>query len=91
MAKKQIVRRIRRQTTLTPEERQRLREIREKVTGKLLTLDGRQAIEWGFAEIEAGKHDFTSLEKYMLAKGEITPNTSGRQELFENVVNRYVM
>jgi xylose isomerase len=42
------------------------------------------------AEIEAGKHTFESLEKYMLAKGEITPNTSGRQELFENVVNRYV-
>ncbi len=42
------------------------------------------------AGIEAGKHDFASLEKYMLQKGEITPNTSGRQELFENVVNRYV-
>ncbi len=42
------------------------------------------------AEIEAGKHDFASLEKYMLAKGDVEPNTSGRQELFENVVNRYV-
>jgi xylose isomerase len=42
------------------------------------------------AEVEAGKHDFNSLEKYMLAKGDITPNVSGRQELFENVVNRYV-
>jgi xylose isomerase len=42
------------------------------------------------AEIEAGKHDFASLEKYMLQKGNITPNSSGRQELFENVVNRYV-
>jgi xylose isomerase len=41
------------------------------------------------AEIEAGKHDFKSLEKYMLDKGDVTPNTSGRQELFENVVNRY--
>jgi xylose isomerase len=41
-------------------------------------------------EIEAGKHSFQSLEKHMLAKGEATPNTSGRQELFENVVNRYV-
>jgi xylose isomerase len=30
------------------------------------------------------------LEKYTLAKGDVTPNTSGRQELFENVVNRYV-
>ena len=42
------------------------------------------------AEIEAGKHDFASLEKYMLAKGDATPNTSGRQELLENIVNRYV-
>ena len=43
------------------------------------------------AEIEAGKHDFKSLEAYMLEKGDVTPNTSGRQELFENVVNRYIM
>ena len=42
------------------------------------------------AEIEAGKQDFASLEKHMLQKGEITPNTSGRQELFESAVNRYV-
>ncbi len=42
------------------------------------------------AEIEAGKHDLASLEKYMLQKGDAAPNTSGRQELFENVVNRYV-
>ncbi len=42
------------------------------------------------AEIEAGKHDFQSLEAYMLEKGDAEPNQSGRQELFENVVNRYV-
>jgi xylose isomerase len=42
------------------------------------------------AEIEAGKHDFKSLEKYMLRKREAAPNKSGRQELFENVVNRYI-
>ena len=42
------------------------------------------------AEIEAGKHDFPSLEKYMLAKGDVTPNVSGRQELLENIVNRYL-
>ncbi|MGA2030661.1 MAG: xylose isomerase [Thermoguttaceae bacterium] len=41
------------------------------------------------AEIEAGKHTFASLERYMLAKGDVTPNASGRQELFENVINRY--
>ena len=42
------------------------------------------------AEIEAGKQSFETLEKYILAKSDVTPNTSGRQELFENVVNRYV-
>ncbi|MDH3719196.1 MAG: xylose isomerase [Planctomycetota bacterium] len=41
-------------------------------------------------EIENGKHDLRSLEAYMLEKGDITPNTSGRQELFENVLNRYI-
>ena len=43
------------------------------------------------AEIEAGNQSFASLEKYMLERGDAAPNTSGRQELFENVVNRYVL
>ncbi len=42
------------------------------------------------AEIEQGKHNFKTLEQYMLAKGDVAPNASGRQELFENVVNRYI-
>jgi xylose isomerase len=42
------------------------------------------------AEIEAGRQSFESLEKYMLAKGDAAQNQSGHQELFENVVNRYV-
>ncbi len=42
------------------------------------------------AEIEAGKANFTSLEQYMLKKGEITPNKSGRQEFLENLINTYV-
>jgi xylose isomerase len=42
------------------------------------------------AEIEAGRHDFRSLEAYMLKKGEITPNRSGRQEMLENLFNRYL-
>jgi xylose isomerase len=40
--------------------------------------------------IEAGTESFASLEKEMLAKGEATPCTSGRQELFENLVNCYL-
>ncbi len=43
------------------------------------------------AEIEAGKHNFKTLEQYMLAKGDAGPNRSGRQELIENIVNRYVL
>ena len=42
------------------------------------------------ADIENGKTDFTKLEQYMLAKGEVSPNTSGRQEMLENLFNRYL-
>jgi len=42
------------------------------------------------ARIDAGKENFASLEKYMLEKGEITPNKSGRQELLENIINTYL-
>ena len=41
------------------------------------------------AEIEAGKHSFETLDAYMQQKGNPAANGSGRQELFENVVNRY--
>ena len=42
------------------------------------------------ADIENGKTDFVRLEKYMLAKGEADPNPSGRQEMLENLFNRYL-
>src|SRR5207253_1451686 len=42
------------------------------------------------AEIEAGKHDFASLEAYMLKKGDADRNVSGRQEMIENIINRYL-
>lgn len=41
-------------------------------------------------QISEGSANFESLEKYMLEKGEATPNVSGRQELFEMVLNRYI-
>jgi xylose isomerase len=41
-------------------------------------------------QISEGAANFDSLEKYMLEKGEVTPNVSGRQELFEAVFNRYI-
>lgn len=42
------------------------------------------------AEIESGKANFETLEAYMLAKGEADKNVSGRQEMLENIVNRYM-
>ena len=42
------------------------------------------------SEIEAGKTSLESLEKYMLEKGEATANESGRQEMLENIFNRYL-
>lgn len=41
------------------------------------------------AEIESGRADLAALEAYMLDKGEIAPNHSGRQEMLENLINRY--
>ena len=41
-------------------------------------------------KIEASKATFEDLEKYMLDKGEAASNASGRQEMLENVVNRYL-
>jgi len=61
-------------------------------TGEIDKMVKERYISWDSgigADIEAGKCSFKSLEKYMLDKGEVTPNKSGRQELFENVVNRY--
>ncbi len=42
------------------------------------------------AEVENGSADFKSLEAYMLEKGEIQANESGRQEMLENLINRYL-
>ena len=42
------------------------------------------------AAVEAGEASFASLEKYMLEKGEITTNVSGRQEFLENLINTYL-
>ncbi|MCY3009314.1 MAG: xylose isomerase [Planctomycetota bacterium] len=42
------------------------------------------------AEIESGKASFGSLEKFMLEKGDASPNESGRQEMLENIFNLYI-
>ena len=41
-------------------------------------------------DIESGKADFTSLQKYILKQGETEALPSGRQELLENIFNTYV-
>jgi xylose isomerase len=42
------------------------------------------------ADIESGKADFAALESYMLTHGDAAKNVSGRQELIENIINRYL-
>ena len=42
------------------------------------------------ARIESGDESFSSLEQYMLEKGEIEANVSGRQEMLENLINTYL-
>ena len=41
-------------------------------------------------KIEKGKASFKDLEAYVLKKGTIDPNASGRQELLENLVNEFI-
>jgi len=41
-------------------------------------------------QIESKKATFADLEKYMLDKGEIERNKSGRQEMLENLINDYL-
>jgi xylose isomerase len=40
-------------------------------------------------QVESGKAKFEDLEKYTLDRGDASRNVSGRQEMLENVLNRY--
>lgn len=42
------------------------------------------------AKIESGKVGFKELGTYMLRKGEVSPNVSGRQEFLENLINEFI-
>ncbi len=42
------------------------------------------------ADIEAGKVGFPELSEYMLKKGDVSPNESGRVEMLENILNDYI-
>lgn len=41
-------------------------------------------------KIDNGTTSFAELESYMLDKGEISPNRSGRQEWLENLINEFI-
>jgi xylose isomerase len=61
--------------------------------GELASLLKQRYASWdrGIGEIiESGKADFKTLAVYMLDKGDIAPNTSGRQEMLEHLINRYL-
>jgi len=64
-----------------------------RADGRLAELLGERYSNWETglgAEIEAGKHNFSTLEAIMLEKGEAAPNRSGRQEMLENLINTYL-
>lgn len=42
------------------------------------------------AKIESGKAGFKELDAYMLKKGDVTQNVSGRQEFLENLINEFI-
>ncbi|HEV2693714.1 MAG TPA: xylose isomerase [Verrucomicrobiae bacterium] len=42
------------------------------------------------AKIEAGKATLNEINAYILKKGETSPNTSGRQEFLENLINEFI-
>ena len=41
-------------------------------------------------KIESESIGFRELDEIMLASGDASPNVSGRQELIEHIVNRYI-
>ena len=43
------------------------------------------------ASVEGGREDFVSLEKYALSRPDPVQSVSGRQELYENIVNELIM
>jgi xylose isomerase len=61
--------------------------------GRLATFLKNRYASWDSgigAKIESGKASFKELEAYMLKKGEVSPNVSGRQEFLENLINEFI-
>jgi xylose isomerase len=42
------------------------------------------------AKIESGKANLKQIEAYILKQGDVTPNSSGRQEFLENLINEFI-
>ena len=64
-----------------------------RADGELSSLLSQRYASWDTgigAEIESGKSNLKTLEAYMLEKENISPNTSGRQEMLEHLINRYL-
>ena len=40
--------------------------------------------------VEAGQASFADLEAYILPKGDVAKNASGRQEMLENLINEFL-
>ncbi len=40
--------------------------------------------------VEAGQRSFSDLEAYILPKGDAAKNSSGRQEMLENLINEFI-
>jgi xylose isomerase len=61
--------------------------------GRLAEFVKRRYSSWDSgigAKIESGKADFAELEAYMLKKGDVATNISGRQEMLENLINDFI-
>ena len=64
-----------------------------RADGRLAALVKNRCVSWDSgigAAIEADKEDFTSLEKHALSQPDPIHYTSGRQELFENIINDFI-
>jgi xylose isomerase len=64
-----------------------------RAEGELDALLAQRYASWDAGvgtEIESGKHNFKTLDAYMQGRGDITPNVSGRQEMIEDLINRYI-
>src|SRR5258706_115191 len=61
--------------------------------GRLADFVKQRYLSWDSgigARIESGKATMKELERYMLKKGEVSANSSGRQEVLENLINQFI-